>query len=330
MAFFVISGFWISRSISRSVGTGTWSWTNYLINRLSRLLIVLVPAMVIGGLFDVIGRFGLRYPLYFAFVPTGGAPVDIATHLRPIDLVGNLAFLQDMAVRTWGSNGPLWSLACEFWYYVWFPTAMLLIGRRWSRKLILATIVTIVTASLSSQVTLLFVCWLVGAAVHVLDNRLRSVGSERWRIPIVGMALVICVAAEVLSRWHAVEYFIDCYAIAIGFGIFLLAVLRFEVGPPAIMKPLSIYGSGSSFSLYAIHLPLLIFIIAALNGSQRMQPSLLALATVVATAVALILFALVFSRFTELRTGVLRDVMRSCANALRASISRRLGRVALP
>jgi peptidoglycan/LPS O-acetylase OafA/YrhL len=43
-------------------------------------------------------------------------------HLGPEVLLGNLVFLQAILVPTWGSNGPLWSLAFEFWFYIWFPT----------------------------------------------------------------------------------------------------------------------------------------------------------------------------------------------------------------
>jgi hypothetical protein len=65
--------------------------------------------------------------------PTSDQPAvhDIMTFL------GNLCFVQTVSVPVYGSNGPLWSLANEFWYYVMFPLgAVALMGvleaqRRW-------------------------------------------------------------------------------------------------------------------------------------------------------------------------------------------------------
>ena len=48
-AFFVVSGFWIGKSVLGRLAGGTWSWHGYLVDRLSRLLVVLVPALVLGG-----------------------------------------------------------------------------------------------------------------------------------------------------------------------------------------------------------------------------------------------------------------------------------------
>lgn len=44
--FFVLSGALVGGSVLRSVSNGTWSWSDYLIRRLSRLYIVLIAAML--------------------------------------------------------------------------------------------------------------------------------------------------------------------------------------------------------------------------------------------------------------------------------------------
>ena len=49
--FFVLSGYWISRSVIGRADAG-WAWGGYLVDRLSRLLIVLIPALAIGGALD--------------------------------------------------------------------------------------------------------------------------------------------------------------------------------------------------------------------------------------------------------------------------------------
>src|SRR6202030_3749589 len=43
------------------------------------------------------------------------------SQITPGIFLGNLFFVQTILCRTFGSNGPLWSLANEFWYYLLFP-----------------------------------------------------------------------------------------------------------------------------------------------------------------------------------------------------------------
>src|SRR5690625_3943096 len=50
--FFVLSGLFISRSVLKAVYKNKWSWKTYLINRLSRLYIVLIPALILTFIFD--------------------------------------------------------------------------------------------------------------------------------------------------------------------------------------------------------------------------------------------------------------------------------------
>src|SRR5215510_11507706 len=55
--FFVISGYWITASIMRKADAGSWTWGSYLIDRLSRLWIVLLPVLALGLLLDLSGRY---------------------------------------------------------------------------------------------------------------------------------------------------------------------------------------------------------------------------------------------------------------------------------
>src|SRR5271157_3841431 len=54
IVFFVLSGYLVGGSVLRSVAVNRWSWRVYLLNRLTRLYAVLVPALVFGGLIDLI------------------------------------------------------------------------------------------------------------------------------------------------------------------------------------------------------------------------------------------------------------------------------------
>jgi len=49
IVFFVLSGYLVGGSVLRSVGSGKWSWRSYLLARLSRLYVVLLHALLLGG-----------------------------------------------------------------------------------------------------------------------------------------------------------------------------------------------------------------------------------------------------------------------------------------
>lgn len=54
--FFVLSGFWVGGSLIRSVQRNTFRWSGYMVNRITRLGIVLMPALVLTMVLDLIGR----------------------------------------------------------------------------------------------------------------------------------------------------------------------------------------------------------------------------------------------------------------------------------
>src|SRR5579871_6819595 len=49
IVFFVMSGYLVGGSVIRSVTEGRWSWSSYLLARLTRLYVVLLPALLLGG-----------------------------------------------------------------------------------------------------------------------------------------------------------------------------------------------------------------------------------------------------------------------------------------
>jgi peptidoglycan/LPS O-acetylase OafA/YrhL len=55
MIFFVLSGFFISASVIRRIQQKQWSWVNYLVDRLTRLYVVLIPALLLSSFWDFLG-----------------------------------------------------------------------------------------------------------------------------------------------------------------------------------------------------------------------------------------------------------------------------------
>ena len=87
--------------------------------------------------------------------------------------LGSMAFLQTIYIPTFGSNGPMWSLSNEFWYYIVFPLVAWLgparvfaIGKIVGLSILLAHIMMLPTWLLEGGVV-----WVAGAAAAWCSRR---------------------------------------------------------------------------------------------------------------------------------------------------------------
>lgn len=296
VVFFVLSGFWISRSVLARLDT-PYFWRNYLIDRLSRLLIVLIPALALGGLLDSIGAVQLGLPLYAGTSGAHSLVSPVIDQLRVEVLLGNLLFLQTILVPTWGSNGPLWSLAYEFWFYIWFPAlAFLLMRRRVSVALLGLAI-----AWLNPSIALGFLAWLTGCVLLKLSQRPSIVVMKRWLV--VGLAAVFLAALLISARCGSNVMDV---VLAITFAALLYALRASGVRLPCWLSPFARFGRDSSYSLYVIHFPVLALAGSLLSGDVRLVPSLLSVGLVVVLTLSCIAIAWLFSELTERNTGKVR------------------------
>lgn len=141
MVFFVLSGYLVGGSVLTAYQSGRWSWMNYTLRRMSRLWMVLLPALVLTLVLDSVGRhfFPLGYEGKFQAICNSVPTLAKPDNLQATTFLGNALFLQNIEVPILGTNGPLWSLANEFWYYMFFP---LLCGvwfmRSWAGRFLFA------------------------------------------------------------------------------------------------------------------------------------------------------------------------------------------------
>src|SRR5271155_4902517 len=84
--FFVLSGALVGGSVLRDHKRQKFSWVSYCSKRLARLLTVLIPALVIGGLIDV----GSRHIIASGQAAQFGRVSDIGFHLGVKGFLGNL------------------------------------------------------------------------------------------------------------------------------------------------------------------------------------------------------------------------------------------------
>ena len=127
MVFFVISGYLVGGKVWSLCRGGRFAWRRYLADRLSRLYAVLFVALLLGAAMDWTGYlFFNKYGLYNQGYEGSIAVLGVAPIARIgwQDFLANTLFLQTIVGQPYGSNGPLWSLAYEWWYYILFPLVL--------------------------------------------------------------------------------------------------------------------------------------------------------------------------------------------------------------
>ena len=306
VVFFVLSGFLIGGGVMTQAQADRRFFGRYLIDRTARIYIVLVPALLLTAALDALGPalFG-KVGLYGLDRYRGGA--------GPVDFLGNLANLQDIYVPAFGSNGPLWSLSHEYWYYLTFGLVGVWMCAGYARPVRTAAFVAALASLAFTGLTpgyhlFGFLVWLAGAAAARLNRP--SPTAPRFAHAVF---LAAALGAGVGLGPDALEYGPVCMVadtlVALAFANLLLAL---RLGPQTgwrldmagWRKPLS----DLSYSLYAAHLPLIVFVLAAAQAlTERLSaaPALGWIATAVALPTAIMLVKVFWSQ-TEARTGALR------------------------
>ncbi len=127
--FFVLSGYLIT-SILRSTRTDKFFWSNFWIKRFARIL----PPLVVLLLATRLLRFSLSWPQTLAYFLSFG---DVLAYLRP----------------TFEPLRPLWSLAIEEHFYIFWPFAVRLLRRR---QLVLILLLLIISQPIIRSIATVF------------------------------------------------------------------------------------------------------------------------------------------------------------------------------
>lgn len=303
--FFVISGLVIAYAAERDGTLSTYSF-----NRLTRLISVLLPALLLTFVFDQIGR-------------TMG-PDAYETFYNPLSL-GELLMRGLTMSNEWGAlerirlgtNGPLWSLSYEAAFYVLFGVACFMKGIRRIAVLILLCIL------FGPRVLLLMPAWLMGVW---LWNWIASGGPDRLslgtaRLFAVGGPLfyLLCQAVSLPDRLIAqtsalfdpldhrmILAFSDEFlwngmigAMATVHIMGMARLLRSSQHDSARVR----WWAGASFSIYVTHYPALHLIDAVFPHETLARDGLLLVGSI---AVGLVFAAVFERRIKSLRLVLLR------------------------
>lgn len=313
--FFVMSGWLVGGKILEAAISGRdVNLPRYFFDRLSRLWIVLLPAVALTYVLD-----GLGYGL--AAGPT------IYEHAEPnrtaVMLVCNALFLQTITCPEIGTNGALWSLANEFWYYVLWPLLLAPFmrfagaGLRWGLCFVgCALCVALLFQRFGTyNIVPYFTIWAIGAFARVLPAPL-------MRSPAI--AAGILVAFLVLTRLFVrsemvatpLRIFVFDLATALCTANVLVTLNHWQGTLPLIFRlRVHQFLAERSYSLYAIHTPLIMFACALLQsqfglGWKMEQDDPRVWAVVAGVLMFVLLSTWAFAAVTEVQTAPIKRALR--------------------
>lgn len=308
--FFVLSGFFVGGSVLRKAER--FDLRDYATARLLRLWVVLIPALIFTVLMDAaFARFapGVLAGDYFKTWASGPPPAGYAA--GGWVFAGNVLFLQNIGVPTFGTNGVVWSLSSEFWYYAAFPLLAMVLGvvrvgtgARVASGIGLLAMFWMWQQAPFEQPTgflLGFGIWLMGVGVFVFARRVRA-GRRPWGL-LLSVGLWIGLLGLLKLRMFVPAPWLEDVLLTLAF---LPVCVLFASWPDAragLLAPLAHFLSKISYTLYLFHFPLTLAIAVWWFGGQRMVPDLVNLLRYAGTLALLVgsgyLFWLLFERHTD-------------------------------
>lgn len=253
--FFILSGFVLTHAYRKQIASGHVPYIRFLISRFARIY----PAHLVV-LFFVVFMVGVASAL--------GADFD-TNFYNPVGFVLTL-FL----VHAWGPewvkaewNGPSWSLSAEWFAYLAFPAyaklGFVLRDRPWLLLALAAGLFfaldrlyfgfyadTVVHAEARFGILRIIPEFLYGVALYRIGERLRV-----SRALAVGSAIVTTVVLLALMHVSADDRLV---VVAAGPMLLALALLSKAGADAPLARPWMLAAGEASFSLYLVHMPLLI------------------------------------------------------------------------
>ena len=307
VVFFVLSGYLVGGSVLKAVDGQRWEWRRYLIHRLVRRWVVLLPGLLLCAFWDHAGLW-LGHQ---SVVDLGAAGQRLAADgqyvglpLSPRVFFGNLFFLQSIRFPEYGTDLPLWSLSYEFWYYLLFPLGWLTVRGQTStvRRILYGLLFLTGGWFVGFTVLSMFPIWLLG----VVLARLPRVGmTRRWRWVAMGFC-VLTVLAVAKYRGPGAQYGDYCVGLVTFLGLWVALKGRERARPDAVQVRAARCLARFSYTLYVTHVPLLAVLSGLAVGNGRWVPGMGAVTLALVMLAVILLYSYGVGWATEFHTARLR------------------------
>lgn len=261
--FFILSGYLISNSVFYKLSiSNNYSFKSFFIDRFSRIYSAFVPALLFVFFIDLVSKniSHEEYSYTNAF--------NIKT------LIGNLFMLQDfpffkylnIKITSFGSARPFWTLAIEWWIYLWFGFLMIKILKK---KPSIFSMVCFIFFSIVPVYNLFFwrghgltLFWLFGLFIGLAYDKYKTIQLSKF-LKLGLIVLLLSVAG--LRIGMTLEAYDPVFALLLSIslliGMELCSSMLLNKQTSIAVKLIANY----SYTLYLIHFSIYEFVLVHLK-----------------------------------------------------------------
>lgn len=249
--FFVLSGF-----IIHFVYSDSNNWFVYLKNRFKRIYPPFIISILITLSFDCLGK---TINLETCNIEGSANYTNFSYTVKTV--IGNLFMLHGTYVPEYGSNGLLWSLKYEWWFYMFYPAIILLAKRSilYSSIMIFSFYVlrllnVDLMIDLFNDLFSMFSIWWLGVLLshYYMKNNMGTI--KHFRI------LILFIVPSILFNEKQDRILYDFFwgLSCVGILSFLLFLNKSSIFV-TVLNSLKALGE-MSYTLYLTHFPILVFL----------------------------------------------------------------------
>lgn len=317
MIFFVLSGFFVGGAVLKK--GEQFNFRQYLVARLSRLWTPLIPALLFTLLIDQAIRVvdpSILLGAHNGVINSG--PTSLSYSASALTFIANTAFVQTIFSPVYGTNGPLWSLAYEFWYYLLFPILVIILGlvpASKPKRVMLALLFLALSMFALQKLMFGFLIWLLGVGVYYAYTKNLLNFGKWFALPAFGALGVTLLDSKLhfLTPWMPN---LSDLLLGIAFSFVLLSIRGMDINwqPMKYIRRFSIWLSDISYTLYIFHFPLVMLFYALYYTEGRGTLSPQSLAIFCGVFLLLILGSWGFWWVFERNTYYVRKYMETALN----------------
>jgi peptidoglycan/LPS O-acetylase OafA/YrhL len=247
MAFFALSGFFIHKSLTRCYENNLFDWRSFIKSRANRILPPFVACLFFTVLLWMLAPYFFSSHTHYFTIPNDREGFFLTGFFQ------TAVFLNNFLGPALSSNGPLWSLAYEVWYYVLACLFALSFFRKYA--VFIGLLLLFLLGVLDKYFLILGIIWIGGFLVSIAH------GMEK--LPIIPrFPFWIFPAGMLIAIGFLPHAFIGkaSFAFQILFGFWMILHIIFILRKNDFIKIEILIWSGTfSYSLYVFHFPIMLF-----------------------------------------------------------------------